>query len=85
MLDYHDVRDIFDVIVTSYGEKIAKPNKEIYLRVTQKLGVLPEECVFIDDFKRNIIPAKELGIKTILFRNFKQLKEDLSKLGIKIS
>jgi len=78
----HALDDIFKVIVTSYDEGVAKPDPEIYKRTVQKLGVQANECVFIDDWKGNLIPAEELGMKTVLFRNLDQLKEDLKKFGV---
>jgi len=44
----------------------------------------PEEAVFIDNRDWNIIPAKKLGMKTVLFRNNKQTFRELKKLGVKI-
>lgn len=34
----------------------------------------PSEIIYIDDRERDIQPAKELGMKTILFKNINQLK-----------
>jgi putative hydrolase of the HAD superfamily len=33
----------------------------------QRLGAKPEECLFIDDKERNLVTARSLGMKTILF------------------
>ena len=35
-----------------------------------------------DDGKNNLIPAKELGMKTILFQDINQLKDNLKNMGI---
>ena len=74
----------FDIIVTSYYSKKAKPDKDIYLETIKKLKSKPQEIIFIDDLERNLIPVKKMGIKTILFRNNKQLISDLRKFGVKI-
>ena len=42
----------------------------------------PKEILFIDDIKRNTKTAEKLGIKTILFENTEQLKEELKKLNM---
>ena len=62
-----DLWSLFDPIVTSYGEGVAKPDPEIYQRLLQKLDVPAEQCLFIDDIERNLLPAQQLGMKTILF------------------
>jgi putative hydrolase of the HAD superfamily len=76
------VFELFNVVVLSYEVKLTKEDKEIFLLATSKLGVKPEECVFIDDIQRFIDTAESLGMKTILFKNAEQLKNDLIKLGI---
>lgn len=75
---------LFDVIVTSYESKIAKPDVRIFQEVVNKLNVLPEECVLIDDIEENIIAGRKLGMKTILFRNLDKLKEELTRVGVKM-
>ncbi|MDP2749477.1 MAG: HAD-IA family hydrolase [Nanoarchaeota archaeon] len=74
----------FDVIVTSYKSRIAKPDVSIFEEIVEKLKVKPAECIYIDDLKRNIPPAKQLGMKTILFTDLKQLKKELAAFSVKI-
>ena len=74
----------FDVSVFSHLVRTKKPEKKIYLIALKRLKLKPKECVFIDDFKLVLDPAKKLGMKTILFRNNKQMIRDLRKLNIKI-
>jgi putative hydrolase of the HAD superfamily len=57
----------FDVIVSSHEVKRVKPDPEIYNIMLQRLGAKPEECLFIDDKERNLVTARNLGMKTILF------------------
>ena len=42
-----------------------KPNPKIYELALQRLGVQPEEAVFLDDLGANLKPAKAMGITTI--------------------
>ena len=47
-----------------YGEKLIKPNLKIFADACGKNK--PNECVMIgDDFNKDIIPAKKIGIHTI--------------------
>jgi|FLOH01.1.fsa_nt_gi putative hydrolase of the HAD superfamily len=82
LLNKYELRDLFDVIVASYNVKLVKPNPEIYKLTYNRLNLQPEECVFIDDVPENLLPAKELGMKTILFNNFKQAQNELKSLGV---
>lgn len=77
------LRRLFDPIVTSYGEGVAKPDLKIYKRLLSKLQFPPHECIYIDDRDYNLPPARALGMHTILFKTPKQLMRDLKKLGVK--
>ena len=80
---YDDKIDsIFDTKVVSYEVGIVKPNPELYLLCAKRLGVLPEECIFIDDSPSCISGAESVGISSILFKDTKQLKVELLKYGI---
>jgi epoxide hydrolase-like predicted phosphatase len=74
----------FRVNIVSCKVGMSKPNKNIYLLLLKKLKIPAREIIFIDDSKINLKPAKKLGMKTILFKNNKQLVKDLRKLGVKI-
>ena len=71
----------FDVLVWSYQLGIAKPDPEIYRHVLKELGTEPEETIFIDDKKVNIVAALALGMKGILFTSATQLHAELVSLG----
>ena len=82
MLDFFREKkyDFFDVAVFSCMEGTAKPDRKIYEIALRKLEVKPREAIFIDDKEENIVPAKGMGINTILFKSFKQFKEELFSL-----
>lgn len=66
----------FNIVIASCETGIRKPNPEIYKLVLKKLKIKPKQALFIDNQKWNISPAKKLGMKTILFKNNKQLFEN---------
>ncbi len=84
VIEKYELDNVFDVIITSYNFKTAKSDIAIFNETVKKLGVKPEGCIYIDDLNKNIPPAKKLGMKTILFKNTKQLIEELNKLGVNI-
>lgn len=74
----------FHISIFSHKVKARKPNLKIYKIILKKLKLLPQEVIFIDDLERNLKPAKKLGMKTIIFKNNKQLVRDLRKFGVKV-
>lgn len=68
--------------ILSYQEKIIKPMPEIYQLLIDRYGLVPQECVFLDDTKRNLDAAEKFGIHTIHFENQAQAVEELKKLGV---
>ena len=76
--------ETFDAAVFSCLEGVKKPDRKIYELTLEKLGSGPEQSVFIDDKQEYINGAKQAGIKTILFQNIDQVKDELSRLGVKI-
>lgn len=44
----------------------SKPQTTAYHRICQLLELRPEECVLVEDNVRNLRPAKELGMTTVL-------------------
>jgi putative hydrolase of the HAD superfamily len=75
---------LVNVSVWSQKEGIRKPNIEIYKRVMQRLNVPAQYCLFIDNRDWNLVPAKNLKMKYILFYNHKQLLNQLKTFGVKI-
>ena len=67
----------FDVIAISSELGFMKPAHRIFIYTLDQLGVRPEEAIMIGDkLERDIIPAQQLGMGTILIdRNTQTLKE----------
>ena len=54
--------DEVDGAILSYQEKMIKPDTAIYLRLCEKFGLLPQECLFIDDRADNVAGAEAAGM-----------------------
>lgn len=78
-----DFLDYMDGAVFSCEVKEIKPEKPIYQILMQRYHLDPKKSVFIDDRQENLDTAAELGMKTVLFKNFKQAVAELEKLGVK--
>ncbi|HEY7141226.1 MAG TPA: HAD family phosphatase [Methylomirabilota bacterium] len=62
------IHDLFDTVVSSAEEGVAKPDAEIYRRAAGRIGLPPESCVFVDDYDANVRAAEALGMKGIVYR-----------------
>jgi putative hydrolase of the HAD superfamily len=73
----------FDPLILSFKEKVSKPNVEIYEIAIKRLGVRPEEILFIDNLKDNIDAAQKVGMKTVLAKTSDQVIDDVKKMILK--
>lgn len=66
----HGCYDIFDFEVLSCKAGLRKPEPEIYRKSLQKIPeFFKQEVLFIDDKPRNIPPAQNVGMQTLLVKN----------------
>ncbi len=78
-----DLNSLFKTIVISGEVGYRKPDKRIYNILLDKIQSYPSDCVFIDDRTKNLLPASEIGIKTIRFVREKSI--DYSSADFEIS
>lgn len=78
------IYDLFDDVVCSADVGVAKPEPRIYALAAERLGLPPEQCVFIDDLERNIEAAREAGMHGVHFRvdNGHDLEQQLAELDV---
>ncbi len=53
---------VFDALINGRDIKNNKPAPDIYLKGAETLGVLPSECLVVEDAKNGIIAAKAAGM-----------------------
>jgi HAD superfamily hydrolase (TIGR01509 family) len=80
LLSEDELTNVFDAVVLSGQVGMVKPNPNIFELTAAKLGLLPEECVMIDDIPRNIQGAKAIGMKGIVCSSPTQVQLELTKL-----
>ena len=61
-----------DVLVYSYDVGIEKPDQRIFEITCERLGVRPSEVVFLDDLEVNVVAARRVGMRAVLFQNATQ-------------
>lgn len=73
-------QDLFDLVVTSGGVGLVKPDRRIYLLAARRLGVEPGECVFVDDLAVNVRGAAAAGMVGVHHRSVRSTVEELEVL-----
>lgn len=73
---------MFDQVVCSGDEGVAKPDPAIFYLALERLGVAVAEAVFIDDTEEHVIAAQALGISALLFTTAEKLRQELAELGL---
>jgi len=64
--DGHTMEYYFDKIYLSYELRELKPSPAIFRRVLSDCGAQPETCLFIDDGRKNVDTARELGFQVYM-------------------
>ena len=72
--------DLVDEIVYSHEAGMSKPDPRIYALVCARLGVRPEETVFLDDADRCVDGAREAGMHAVRYHDNAQAIEEIEKL-----
>jgi len=76
--------DLFEDIVVSGEEGVAKPDPEIFEVLEKRVRHLAglDDCIFIDDSPANVQAAEATGLDAILFTGPEDLREDLIARGM---
>jgi 2-haloacid dehalogenase len=80
-----DFLDLFDDIIVSGEERVAKPDPRIFEILQERIGHSLHDCIFIDDSPPNIEAAAAAGLDAILFTDTGHLREDLAVRGLPLS
>ncbi len=65
VLDKFVLNDFFRVVVSGDFVELGKPNPDIYLHTAKELGVIPAECIVIEDSINGLKSAKAAGMLCI--------------------
>jgi putative hydrolase of the HAD superfamily len=66
--DRAELGALFDDVVISGEVGLHKPQPEIYGLSSQRLGVAPPDCIFVDDLRENCAGAEAVGMTAVLHR-----------------
>jgi putative hydrolase of the HAD superfamily len=63
---------------------LIKPDPAIFHETVKRVGVRPEEALFVDDREANVTAAQKTGMVAIRFQSAKQLRRELEKMGFEV-
>ncbi|MFC7341500.1 HAD-IA family hydrolase [Saccharopolyspora griseoalba] len=72
--------ELFDAVVLSGVEGVAKPSPEIYWLTAHRLGLEPQECVMVDDLPRNVAGAVDAGMVGVHHRDVESTLTEFTAL-----
>lgn len=75
-----ELTQYFDAVVASGDIGYAKPELEAYRIAVERLGVEPEEAIFIDDRAVFCAAAEQAGLQAIEYTDFAQYKREITEL-----
>ena len=84
--DRVEVDELFDAMVISGEVGLHKPEPEIFRLGAERLGVAPDDCVFVDDLRENCDGAEAVGMTAILHRGAEGTIPELERLlGVELA
>ncbi len=82
LLKKGNMENLFTALTTAEDTQKRKPEPDSYLLTAQKLGVLPSECVAIEDSAIWLTSAKAAGMKCIIIPNAYTKNQDFSQADL---
>jgi FMN phosphatase YigB (HAD superfamily) len=79
----YNLNRFFREIVISGDVGFRKPSDDIYKILLDRLGCNSNDCIFIDDRYKNLLPAMKLGMKVIKFTRENITVEEYKGFNIK--
>ena len=72
--------DLFDQVIFSNEVGLRKPDLAIYRMMCEKLNVIPQQAVFIDDMLVNVEGAQKAGLRAVHYQGREKLVNDLESI-----
>jgi epoxide hydrolase-like predicted phosphatase len=78
--DQQVLDELFEAVVISGEVGMHKPQPEIFRLGAEKVGLPPEQCVFVDDLRENCAGAEAVGMTAVLHRGPDRTLPELERL-----
>lgn len=79
MCTHYGMDRMVDLMIFSDEEGMAKPDPRIYHRAAERLGIQPDEALFVDDVPRNTEAARAIGMLAVHFRHTAQAVAEIER------
>ena len=73
------IADCFETVVSGSDVSRVKPAPEIFLKAADRLGVVPTECVVLEDAEKGVLAAQAAGMQCIAIPNDYTRGHDFSR------
>jgi 2-haloacid dehalogenase len=83
-LERFEFLSLFDDIVVSGTERVAKPDPAVFELLARRVGRPLRECVFVDDSAANVAAAADAGMDAIRFTDDEPLRPQLRQRGFPV-
>lgn len=71
--------DYFDCIISAHQVKNGKPKPDVYIYAVSQLGLIPEECIAVEDSPNGVFSASDAGCNTIMVPDLSEPDAELKK------
>jgi 2-haloacid dehalogenase len=79
---FPEVFALFDDVVVSGAEGVAKPDREMFAVLDRRLGHPIDGVFFVDDSAANVAAARDAGMDAVQFTDAPALLEELRRRGL---
>lgn len=79
------IEQYFEAFVTGDFVKKSKPEPDIFIFASEKLGVSPRNCVVIEDSHNGVLAAKKAGMKCVGINSDPEGSQDISMADLVIN
>ena len=83
-LERFDFLELFEDVVVSGEERVAKPDLEVFALLERRIGHPLPDCVFIDDNAKNVEAARVAGLDAVHLTEQVSLREELRARGLPV-
>ncbi len=77
---WYQIEERFDLVIYSCEVGMGKPEAPIFQYALERLGVQPEEAIFVDDVPANVEAARKLGIRAMQFLDTRQAIREIQAM-----
>lgn len=74
------IYDKFDKIICATMVENGKPKPDIYIYACEQIGMMPEECVAVEDSPNGVRAAVDAGIRTIMVPDLTQPEGEMAEI-----